>query len=369
MNDSGKHANAKCSADSALTFNILYMRGTVSVLRLFARSLAASSSTYRFRLISNGATAEENRELEALCGESPRLEFDVIAADKPLPHGTALTQLQQREQSPWFAFMDSDIFATGDFEKELEAFRHDHPAVFSCPPVWSNEQHEVLPDDFQVLSGVYNRLHDGFPVGASYFGIYDNAVLSDTLAETGLTLDLYRWDGIPKPIQQEVQAAGRKLFLYDTGKLLNIVMALRGQVGYRAPLANLCHIGGVSCIESRKRRRWPRAGLSKWAGPMIRRLATRLGLHNGWREQVQPDEQQWQDAKTLRRHGVCDHLYELLTHLLYDAPCPELYEHEDAELVREVQHAEWLLVKFCDQYGTTPLVAASDPPQQFRRAA
>ena len=330
------------------------------------RSLVTHSRSYRFRLVANGCPKREQQILQRQCEQHDRLEFAVVSDRRPLAHGQALTQLQQLEETDWFAFMDSDIFATGDFEGQLESMRAGRRCFFSCPPVCGNQQQETLPPGYQVLSGNYSRMHDGFPLGTSYFSIYDNQMLNELFADTGLSLNLYRWDQVPAPIQDELRLTGRALWLYDTAKLLNIVLGLRGELCHTARLTSLCHIGGISCAAGRRRRSWPLRSLPRWVSSgSLRTVGRWMGLCDDWRRHVSTEERRWQEIK-IRRRAACDYLFAVVAHRTGIAPCPPPFQHEYADLVEEVRHAEWLLSEFVYRFDRA--TSAADFQPQLRPA-
>ena len=233
-----------------LTFNIIYMPGTFRLLRVFLLSLLDHSASCRFRLISNGCGEEEMCLIQVFCARYPRLSWQVVATGTPRAHGEVLSLLQEQEESPVFAFMDSDIFATAPFLEELLTAAGTADAVFSCSPFWAAGRGLRASRESMVLSGVFNELADGTCVGGSYFAVYDNQKLSLCRAETTVDLGLYLWRQIPGRLRRELRAAGKKKGIYDTGKLVNILLGHRGAALTFRISPGLFHVGGISLVAS-----------------------------------------------------------------------------------------------------------------------
>ena len=236
------------------TLNVLYLRGTARALSLGALSLARYSP-FHLRLVSNGCSDEEERFLARLCDAHPKLCFLSLPLEaildagngsesdrspsrdgSPAPgaakHSEALNHLQAIEASPFFGFVDSDIFAVGEFGMDFHPGR---PAIFTAMPLTtaSTRRHER----FQAAKN---------QVGSSFLAIYQNDVLTKMRHETGLGFELYRWKRIPAALQQRLESAGRAREKFDTGKLLNTLLVLEGQSIVWLEDRNLWHLGGYS---------------------------------------------------------------------------------------------------------------------------
>ncbi|NRD89679.1 hypothetical protein C8024_09775 [Sphingopyxis sp. BSNA05] len=97
-----------------ITFNIIYTPGTVIHLLPFVQSLLRQSAA-RFRLVDNGCMMPERRILENFVKTHERLELWQMSGDGCRPHGEVLDALFALETPGPFAFMDSDIVASGPF--------------------------------------------------------------------------------------------------------------------------------------------------------------------------------------------------------------------------------------------------------------
>jgi len=258
-----------------ITFNILYIPGTVTSLRLFPKTLVRwsqsapahdvtqpskgtdlaedrefSVSACRFRLVANGCLEEERRILQKLCAGEPRFEYLELSKTEMLTHGVALSRLQRMEESEYFAYLDSDVYAVGPWFGSVrrELLRRD--AVFSCPPVWSDAQFETLPRGYRVLGGAFLHLEDGRCLGNSYFGIYDNRKLKESIERYGVAFERRDWKEVPAPLQGLLEAEGLPMKILDTGRLLNLLLGFDGRDLAFLPLEGLGHIGGVSGLRA-----------------------------------------------------------------------------------------------------------------------
>jgi len=300
----------------SIQFKIIFVPGTVRRLAPFVLSLLDASIDCRFCLVSNGCRPEEDRILADLAKTDPRLTFQRVGQGIPLSHGVALSQLQRQEKSPIFAFMDSDIFATGDFVQEFDWSPSQSIARFSCPPVWSSHELEKLPKQFGVLSGTYNRLHDDFCVGSSYFAVYDNDRLTQFVRRTGIDFEYALWTRLPRRIRRQLKQAGKQMLIYDTGKLLNILLQLDtgANLDFRK-LTTLEHIGAVSCRVLYQPRGPVRGVLRSVAQAMprvARQLCWQSGMHYGWRDLLCEEEIRRRGIEQQRQQQVFRHLMPLL---------------------------------------------------------
>lgn len=229
----------------AICFNIIYTPGTVKYLRLFVLSLLKWSPC-SFRLVANGCSPEEKGLLKSLCLLNPRLQFLALPFAGIVEHSQALAYLQSIEETDYFAYIDSDVLARGDFEAEIAPHLATHSAVFSAPPIWISRKDTILPDGYQIVAGRYAQTETGLCLGSTSFGVYDNHVLSQFTQDSGVKFERYLWKEIPPPHQARLARLGMKKAQYDTGKVLNLLLQEQGQQFYYLPGETLIHLGGVS---------------------------------------------------------------------------------------------------------------------------
>jgi len=99
-----------------------------------------------------------------------------------------------------FCFMDSDIFATGDFISEIMPFQSDHDGVFGGMPIWVKAAEEALPAGFRSMTGMFNRTADGLTLGSTFFALYNNRQLTRIMQSTGIGFEEYGWSEIPTDV-------------------------------------------------------------------------------------------------------------------------------------------------------------------------
>lgn len=339
-----------------ITFNIIFVRDTVPILSWMLRSLEAWSTNCRFRLVSNGCSESENEILRRICTGSDRFEFQQFSHDKVVEHGVVLTHLQRQETSPFFAFMDSDIFATGPFLPTFRQHLSSASAVFSCPPFWTNDEIEVAPRSHRVLHGEQNRWSDGFCLGGSYCAIYRNYALSQCIQEAGITFKAHWRRGIPERIRKELSSAGMNFEYYDTGKLLNILMGLRGLHLEFFRSKHLSHVGGISCLALRAKRRslgLSRPRISTKLPKFALKLLRRLNLYHGLWDILDSGERDLAEQLRQRRLRVRSHFTRLLSSIVDGKDWPESFDDEDIELTNKVRRLEAHLRQAFAEYQRT----------------
>ena len=248
--------------NNRLTFHIIYTPDTVRYLLFFVDSLLAWSDC-AFRLVANGCSAAECLLLERYCRCSDRLSFVQLATHECLPHGEVLNDLQAQNQEPWFGFMDSDIYATGEFLPPLRAALAQQTAIFSCAPIWCTPAEQILQPEQTVIMGEHNQSVQGICLGSSYFALYDNGAVTAIRQRTGIGFERRSWREIPTPDQAGIRALGLQRAYYDTGKALNLLLLAAGAKLAFLESAHLRHLGGLSFIALQRRTDSPRLRLTR----------------------------------------------------------------------------------------------------------
>lgn len=325
-----------------LTFHIAFVQGTVQHLLALTWSVIENSGC-RFRLVSNGCDSRENQLLRQLANESPRVEFHNIPTHKPLRHGILLDQLLQLETSNYFAFMDSDIYATGPFLPSMLSAASNAKAIFSCMPIWCRGSMESVPQGFRLLKGFHNRLPNGFKIGSTYFAIYDKITLRNLIEETGISFEVSLWDDLPRRVQMKLKQSGHKFVRYDTGKLINILLNLRGHQLCQVSSDRLKHIGGIS-LDALKSKRGRLNILTNLSGRIFEKLLrwsqTNPPLRVGWQRLVSHRELSHYSRINRRRLVVIRYLSSLMEALSKGYPIRGCFQHEDTELVGAINEMQ-----------------------------
>lgn len=238
-----------------LRFNIIYTPGSVESLKFLVLSLL-DWTDFNFRLISNGCKRAEAGKLREFCELSDRLEyFHFITMPtrqlrewKQAPHGMVLNKLQKMEDSNYFAFMDSDVFAvdkltTDQILRDLKG----HAGIFSGNPLWSTEKDQLVPSRTHRFNDPQNTTECGVCIGTSYFAVYDNNILNQLMRTSRVRFDVYRKQtSVQRQNHQKLENLGVGADIYDTGKYLNILLqANRYSLKMKAEYP-VRHIGGMS---------------------------------------------------------------------------------------------------------------------------
>ena len=284
-----------------------------------------------FRLVSNGCLPPEQRYLAKLCRQEPRLEFWAIPTKTSLPHGQTLNYLQALTQEDHFCFMDSDIFATGDFIAEMMPYRSDHAGIFGGMPIWVKAAEEVLPAGFRSLTGMFNCTADGLPLGSTFFAVYNHHRLTDIMQSTGIGFEEYCWAEIPTSVQKQINSLGLAMDSYDTGKVLNLLLLSSGGTLINLELASLCHIGGTSfqVFNDHRPKSIKRKIVEMLPGPWLQCRVARwresrsiAGYQRGYAGAPEAEFQLNVAQRMSRRNPVRQYFLRLLSTLFQGAPPP-----------------------------------------------
>jgi hypothetical protein len=329
-----------------MKFHIIYTPGSVKHLQLFLFSLLKWLDC-SFCLVANGCSAEETRILQTLCQDNPRLEFLELSRKNVLEHGQALSILHTREHSEHFCFMDSDILAIGDFLSELEPYLGQNAGVFSGSPLFCSEAERTLPENFSNLGGRFNRTERGLCLGSSYLAMYNNSVLTQVMQSTSIGFELAGWTDVPEPYQKwlvemEVQSA-----LYDTGKLLNLVLLAQGERLIFVDSPNMRHISGMSDSALRESglqpQRTTRQSATQWARRKLGQLMISAGLRT--------DTEITMQLKIGRkRRTVSRHITEVLRALFENRPLPLVPDMDDRQIAEEIRRTTADIVALYEEF-------------------
>lgn len=317
-----------------LTFHIIYVPGSVGYLLSFVDSLLQWSE-YSFRLVSNGCPEEEQRLMRTYCRSNPRLEYLALPTVRPAAHRDALNYLQAICTEETFCFMDSDIFACGPFLEKLDVLRTEYSAVFAGAPLWLLPEEQTMPPDVHVAIGEYSRGRTGLPLGGTFFGVYDNRLLSDFIRSTGLGFQICHWSDLPSWLQ--AWCADREMTgcWFDTGKTLNLGLQYDGHDICVLDSPNLVHLGGLSFV-ARQRFAHTRKGRQ----PLIDELHDQArNLYVGLYRRSKHDPILWADRLPFRRRRKLYEPYfaDLLSAQVSRKPPPHL-PNEDHPLIRQRAH-------------------------------
>ena len=184
--------------------------------------------------------------LRALADSDERLSHDDLGHARPVQHGIALNHVFEAYSEPRFAFVDSDVFASGDF---LEALAHRVPgqaAAFSADHVWRRDGGSVAGSRRFVLPGSKHRLSDGTYLGNSYCAIYERDAIEPLwrAAPNGFA-NTYGYE-LSRSARAALASRGWRWRLYDTARVINLQLLMAGFTLEERAVSELHHLGGFS---------------------------------------------------------------------------------------------------------------------------
>ena len=95
------------------------------------------------------------------------------------------------------------------------------------------------------VAGRHMESFHGLFLGGTFFAVYRNQPLTRFRQSADIAFFRYRWDDIPPHHQAILEKLKLRANLYDTAKVLNILMQHQGhKLGYE-PLVDLVHLGGL----------------------------------------------------------------------------------------------------------------------------
>lgn len=316
---------------STITFNLIYTPGTVQQLSFLVYSLVKWSDC-TFRLVANGCPPEEAAELQAVAQSHPALDFLVLPTKHSMSHGQALNYLQAMTTGLYFCFMDSDIYAKGEFLPALTQHLPEYKGVFSCAPIKCKGDECILPAQRRAINGWHNQTQHGLCLGSSYFALYHNPTLSTLLQSTGIGFEACRWAEIPQRYQHQLEQLGVVRDIYDTGKVLNLLLLARGEKLIYQQVAALRHIGGVSRLHQEVKHRQLSQVVKRWGKRLLGR----------------DTEQIW--GKQLRKETEF-YFFDLLQALRLQQPLPQPPLLTDSEIAATLHEVTQELVTLYREYA------------------
>lgn len=227
--------------------NIVYVGGTVDLLLPCLDSILEFTD-WPLRLVANGCSRDEREAIDAVRDRvGDRVEVRVESIERVLSHGAVLDRLVDIEESPYFCFVDSDILATGPTDFWSLVPDDNGVSFCSCLPIWQDRASATIPESFDIIGGEYVSTDRGDELGCTYAATYHTADLRRIMSDWSLSFRAMQWDDVPLRTQKLLERHGQPRLVYDTGKVINLVLALEGRrsVVYR-PTPSLLHIGSMS---------------------------------------------------------------------------------------------------------------------------
>jgi hypothetical protein len=231
--------------ESDFVFNVVCVGSEFPYLRHFVASQLRHSDA-RFRFVANGCRPDQVRMMEEFAASTAGRVIEVFVSSTAIDrHGAAIDSvLEARDDGEFFCFVDPDILAErpylGEFADALDA---GCAAVTSGKAVWIDDV--VVPAGHPGVPGECFYAQDGYLFGSPHFAIYRRAPLLETVSRWGVGFASAGGD-LTKDAKDALAAAGHRYWIYDTGKVVNILLQESGHRLCHFEHPALLHIGGIS---------------------------------------------------------------------------------------------------------------------------
>ena len=232
-------------AEDGLVLNLVWTGRVFDQLSLFTESLLGACRA-RLRFIANACPPDQLEAMEAFAARHPGRVVEVVevSRDRMVRHGDALDEvLRTRDDGELFGLIDPDIVARAPFLPLFLDLLDDHAAVTSGREVWSD--HNTRPADHIGVNGEYFFDQDGFAFGSPHVAVYRAGPLRSTIERWGVGFSSAGND-ITDAARGRLREVGRDYWVYDTGKIVNILLQADGHPLVHVENPALVHIGGVS---------------------------------------------------------------------------------------------------------------------------
>ncbi|MBX3314987.1 MAG: hypothetical protein KF906_11770 [Actinobacteria bacterium] len=228
-----------------LVFNVVWTGTVFSALHRFTDSILAHEKV-RLRFLANACPPEEVTAMEAYATARPGSVVDVrvVSTDRMLRHGDCLDLVvREQDDGALFGLLDPDILATGPFIDRFLDLLRGRAAVTSGVELWSADN--VRPADNIGVSGEFFYDQDGFVFGSPHLAIYRREPLLATMDRWGVGFSTAGND-IADTTRRRLEELGRSFWIYDTGKVVNILLQGDGYGLVHEDLDALVHVGGLA---------------------------------------------------------------------------------------------------------------------------
>lgn len=329
-----------------IDFHVIYTPGTVDQLLPFAVTLLQANAA-RFTLVDNGCLAAETEYLQCLAATDSRFSYLRLPGERMQPHGEAVGLLLRRTEDRWFAMLDSDIIAGGDFLADLDLPGRGCAGLFTAPPVWLLPASARATRESPFLGGPVNELPDGTAVGSTAGAIYDRELLLGAMSK--LPLGLLNGPShrvLPPGMEDELRTRGWYFRRFGTARVAHLRLLLDGHNLRNVDIKGLHHLGGVSHRDDQRRTPLKKR-LQRFTDRMLHGLhAPVVNLLVNSRTVLQ-HRSPAQERQVAIRRLVTTHVLELMTHLRQDEPIPAAPETGSEWVDRRLMALSGVL---CDLY-------------------
>jgi hypothetical protein len=233
--------------DMQPVFNIVVTGRVFWHLRYFVCSLVHNSDA-RFRFVTNGCTAKTLALLDDYAGGHPGRVVEIleVSPEAIVAHGVALDAVRrQRDDGELFCLVDTDIKARRPYLPPFLDLLRTHSAVTSGRQVWVDDH--VVPDTHigLGLDGRHFFHPNGFVYGCPHLALYRRSHLDETCDRWGVGLGSAGPE-LSEATRARLASAGHLYQVYDTGKIVNILLQADGRSLRHVDPDELIHIGGMS---------------------------------------------------------------------------------------------------------------------------
>jgi hypothetical protein len=233
------------TAESAFVFNVVWAGSDFPYLHHFVASQIRHSGA-RFRFVANGCPPDHVPLMEELADASAGRVVEVFVSSAKIDrHGAALdTVLAARNDGEFFCFVDPDILAERPYLRGFaDALDGGCAAVTSGKAVWTDDA--VVPPGHPGVPGECFYSPEGYVFGSPHFAMYRRAPLEETISRWGVGFGS-AGDDVTQDVKDALAAAGHRYWIYDTGKIVNILFQEQGHRLCHLEHPALLHIGGMS---------------------------------------------------------------------------------------------------------------------------
>jgi hypothetical protein len=231
--------------ESAFVFNIVWTGEVFPYLRHFVASQLRHSGA-RFRFVANGCPPDQVRLMEDFAATTDGRVVDIFVSSTTMGrHGAALdAAFEARDDGEFFCFVDPDILAERPYLRTfVDALGGGCAGVTSGKGVWTDSV--VVPAGHPGVPGECFYSRDGYLFGSPHFAMYNRAPLQETMSRWHVGFDSAVAD-LTEEAKEVLASAGHTYWIYDTGKILNILLQENGHRLCHVEHAALLHIGGMS---------------------------------------------------------------------------------------------------------------------------
>jgi hypothetical protein len=230
--------------DSAFVFNVVWTGSVFPYLRHFVASQMRHSGA-RFRFVANGCPPDQVRLMEQSAAASDRVVEVFVSSTTMERHGASLDAvLKARDDGEFFCFVDPDILAERPYLPTfVEALDEGCAGVTSGKGIWTDDV--VVPAGHPGVPGECFYSHDGYLFGSPHFAMYRREPLRETVARWGAGFGSAGGE-LTEGAKAALAAAGHRYWIYDTGKIVNILLQEDGHRLCHREHPALLHIGGMS---------------------------------------------------------------------------------------------------------------------------